>query len=136
MTRVSFSTELHRKLTPSLSYSASPYSQFLMDPHDRQKVPARRSLKRKLDQDFEEEKADRKVSIVQSNAAEQDLIQDIRDQVNVLNSIYTSDEADRAAAKRAVHALVERAKNGTVFSFYHFLSNCVYLVICLCFWCI
>ncbi|KAJ4727476.1 ARM repeat protein interacting with ABF2 [Melia azedarach] len=82
-----------------------------MDPHDSQKVPARRSLKRKLDQDFEEEKADRKVSIVQSNAVEQDLIQDIRDQVNVLNSIYTSDEADRAAAKRAVHALVERAKN-------------------------
>lgn len=87
-----------------------------MDQQERQTFPARRSLKRKLDQDFEE-KPDRKVSILESDATQQDLVQDIRARVDMLNSTFSSDEADRAAAKTACHALVEFAKNGTFCTF-------------------
>ncbi|KAH9785864.1 ARM REPEAT PROTEIN INTERACTING WITH ABF2 [Citrus sinensis] len=86
-----------------------------MDRRERQTSPARRSLKRKLEQDFEE-KPDRKVSIVESGATQQDLVQDIRAQIDILNSKFSSDETDRAAAKTASHALVEFAKNEEIVS--------------------
>lgn len=82
-----------------------------------QKVPARRSLKRKLEQDFEEETPDRKVPIVESDYSDRDLASDIRAHVDTLNSSFSSNESDRAAAKRAAQALSELAKNGTVFGF-------------------
>lgn len=108
-----------------------------MDRRERQTSPARRSLKRKLEQDFEE-KPDRKVSIVESDATQQDLVQDIRAQIDILNSKFSSDETDRAAAKTASHALVEFAKNGTVFDISILIIN-IYVtaqvyegVVCLC----
>ncbi|KAK2648303.1 hypothetical protein Ddye_015792 [Dipteronia dyeriana] len=87
-----------------------------MDHEKRQTVSTRRSLKRKLEQEFEEQKPDRKFSTVESDHTDQDLLQDIRDHVATLNSIYSSDEADRAAAKHAAHSLSELAKNEEIVS--------------------
>lgn len=64
---------------------------------------SRRSLKRKLDEDFED---DRKVS------SHEDLAPEVRTQVEILESTFSSTEADRASAKRAIHVLSELAKNG------------------------
>ncbi|KAL5864026.1 hypothetical protein ACOSQ3_001540 [Xanthoceras sorbifolium] len=87
-----------------------------MDHEKRQTVSTRRSLKRKLEQEFDEQKPDRKFSIVDSDSTDQDLLQDIRAHVVTLNSAYSSDEADRAAAKHAAHALSQLAKNEEIVS--------------------
>ncbi|OIT05599.1 PREDICTED: ARM REPEAT PROTEIN INTERACTING WITH ABF2-like [Nicotiana attenuata] len=63
---------------------------------------SRRSLKRKLDEEFED---DRKVS------SHEDLAPEVRTQVEILESTFSSTEADRASAKRAIHVLSELAKN-------------------------
>ncbi|XP_031263780.1 ARM REPEAT PROTEIN INTERACTING WITH ABF2-like [Pistacia vera] len=84
----------------------------MMDYNKHQTISTRRSLKRKLEQDFQEDKADRNFSILGSNDdIYKDLVKDIRAHVDVLNSSFSSAEADRAAAKRAANSLVELAKN-------------------------
>ncbi|XVE73134.1 hypothetical protein DITRI_Ditri11bG0093200 [Diplodiscus trichospermus] len=83
---------------------------------DNQKPQTRRSLKRKLEQEFEEGKADRsKVPVVESRRAHQDLICDVRLHVDLLSSTFSSfSEAHRAAAKRSTRFLSELAKNEDV----------------------
>lgn len=91
---------------------------------DHRKTTARRSLKRKLEQDFEEERLDRqkKNPIMQEpDETHQDLMPDIQAQVNILNSTFSSIEADRAAAKRAAHFLSQLAKNGTLFTLFCYI---------------
>ncbi|PON55274.1 Coatomer beta subunit [Parasponia andersonii] len=77
-------------------------------------VSSRRSLKRKLDQEFQEEQdqhaSDRKIPSVAPQDTTQDLLRQVRSFVGVL----ASSDADRAAAKRATHALCELAKNEDV----------------------
>ncbi|KAK6239205.1 hypothetical protein QUC31_004674 [Theobroma cacao] len=76
------------------------------------KPQTRRSLKRKLEQDLEEGKADRcKVPVVESRLTHQDLLHEVRLYVGLLNSTLSFSKADRAAAKRATHFLSELAKN-------------------------
>lgn len=72
---------------------------------------ARRSLKRKLEQeDFHEnlQKIDLPLS---PQSHRQDLLADVTAQVHVLNNAFSWSESDRAAAKRATHVLSELAKN-------------------------
>ncbi|KAK9282320.1 hypothetical protein L1049_005234 [Liquidambar formosana] len=71
---------------------------------------ARKGLKRKLEQDFEE--ADRKIASLAPHDDHQDLLREIRAQVSILDSTFSPAEADRAAAKRATQLLTELAKNG------------------------
>ncbi|KAM7273667.1 hypothetical protein ACFE04_028331 [Oxalis oulophora] len=73
----------------------------------------RQSLKRKLEQDFEQQqREDRKpFAIDSSDVASQDLEQEICVHVEILNSKLTSSESDRAQAKAAAHQIAEIAKN-------------------------
>lgn len=64
-------------------------------------------MKRKLEGDFED---DRKVSS-HDDDAHQDLASEVRTQVEILDSTFSSTEADRASAKTAIHVLCELAKN-------------------------
>ncbi|KAM7254159.1 hypothetical protein ACFE04_031841 [Oxalis oulophora] len=90
-----------------------------MDNHEEQLTTSttsavkRRSLKRKLEQDFEQQqREDRKpFAIDSSDVASQDLEQEIRVHVDILNSKLTSSESDRALAKAAAHQIAEIAKN-------------------------
>lgn len=89
-----------------------------MDLYHRQNPSARRSLKRKLEQDFtdggEEDpaKADRKVLVLESQEPPQDLLGEVVSQVTILKSTLSSSQSDRLAAKRAVNLLCDLAKNG------------------------
>lgn len=78
---------------------------------------AKRSLKRKLEPEFEDRSEDdRKVFASEPrDASDRDLVPDILAQISVLNSALSSSEADRAAAKSAAASIAELAKNGTVF---------------------
>ncbi|PSS06379.1 ARM REPEAT PROTEIN INTERACTING WITH like [Actinidia chinensis var. chinensis] len=76
--------------------------------HEQPTRSARKSLKRKLEEDFE---ADRKIATLSPRQTHQDLIREIRTQMEILDSTFSSIEADRAAAKRAVHVISELAKN-------------------------
>ena len=67
------------------------------------------SIKRKLWEDFD---ADRTVAIASTGRAQEDILRDVLAQVAILDSTFSSTEADRAAAKCAVHVLSELAKNG------------------------
>ncbi|XP_030486794.2 ARM REPEAT PROTEIN INTERACTING WITH ABF2 [Cannabis sativa] len=82
-----------------------------MERDQNQTSSARKSLKRKLDQDFQEEldqqSSDRKISSVAPHDAHQDLLRDVRSLIGILDSA----DSDRAAFKRATHALCELAKN-------------------------
>lgn len=69
---------------------------------------ARKSLKRKLEEDFAEDRDEFCV-------AEQDLVREVEAQVEFLNTCRTSIEADRASAKRAIHVVSEYAKIGIDF---------------------
>ena len=66
-------------------------------------------MKRKLEEDFG---VDHKIATLSPRQTHQDLIREIRTQVEILDSTFSSIEADRAAAKRAVHVISELAKNG------------------------
>ncbi|XP_044485451.1 ARM REPEAT PROTEIN INTERACTING WITH ABF2-like [Mangifera indica] len=84
----------------------------MMDHNKHQTLSTRRSLKRKLEQDFQEDKADRKFPILSSNDdIDKDLVKDIRTHVEVLKSAFSSADADRAAARHAAQSLAELAKN-------------------------
>ena len=73
-----------------------------------QSPPERKGHKRKLEEEFEEE---REIA-VPTGDAKQALLTEVSAQVEILNSSFSWKEADRAAAKRATHVLAELAKNG------------------------
>ncbi|KGN57004.1 ARM REPEAT PROTEIN INTERACTING WITH ABF2 [Cucumis sativus] len=75
-----------------------------------QNLPERKGHKRKLEEEFEEE---REIS-VPTGDAKQAILTEVSDQVEILNSTFSWKEADRAAAKRATHVLAELAKNEEV----------------------
>ncbi|XP_059660501.1 ARM REPEAT PROTEIN INTERACTING WITH ABF2-like [Cornus florida] len=76
--------------------------------HEQQTTSMRKNLKRKLEQDFEE---DRQIVSLSPLDAHQHLVREITTQLNVLDSIFSWIEADRASSKRAIHVLSELAKN-------------------------
>lgn len=82
----------------------------------------RRSLKRKLEQQFEEESVDqpssphRKPLVLPPRMSHQDFLSEVASQVAFLNSCSSSSESDRFAAKHAAHVLCELAKNGNFLS--------------------
>ncbi|KAJ1423782.1 SKP1/BTB/POZ domain superfamily [Sesbania bispinosa] len=77
-----------------------------------QSLSERKGQKRKLDEELQEE---RQISVAPPTADERAaLLADISEQVSVLESTFTWNEADRAAAKRATHALADLAKNEEV----------------------
>jgi len=82
-----------------------------MDLHSRPDhcLPERKGQKRKLEEDFED---DRQISAPPTGHARDALLSDVKDQVIVLDSTFSWKESDRAAAKRATHALADLAKNG------------------------
>ncbi|KAL8143152.1 hypothetical protein V2J09_016184, partial [Rumex salicifolius] len=104
---LSLSLSLARSL--SLSLSLSPIS--AMDRGERRSAGTRRSLKRKLEEDFEEnhKKIDLPLSV--HGDENRDLLNQVIAQVEVLNSAVSWTEADRSAAKRATRVLSELAKN-------------------------
>ncbi|KAJ9171961.1 hypothetical protein P3X46_015255 [Hevea brasiliensis] len=73
--------------------------------------PARRSLKRKLEQEFHEDIDDRKAPATDADENCKDLARDVQAQVDILKSTFSSLEADRVAAKGAAHFLSQLAKN-------------------------
>lgn len=73
---------------------------------------SRRSLKRKLEEDSGNDRGS--VGAESPATSQQDLMRDIRAQVEILDSVFSAAEQDRASAKRAIHVLSELAKNGTV----------------------
>ncbi|KAH1063501.1 hypothetical protein J1N35_028488 [Gossypium stocksii] len=76
------------------------------------KPQTRRSLKRKLEQEFEEDKSGRcKAAVVESCRTHQDIIRDVRIHVDVLNTCISFTEAHRAAAKCSAQLLSEIAMN-------------------------
>lgn len=99
---------------------------------------AKRSLKRKLEPEFEDRNEDdRKVFVSEPrDASDRDLVPDILAQISVLNSAISSSEADRAAAKSAAASIAELAKNGTVFvasDWYRvFISMCMRNAVFVC----
>ncbi|KAK7366526.1 hypothetical protein VNO80_08519 [Phaseolus coccineus] len=84
-----------------------------MDLHARPDhcLPERKGQKRKLEEDFED---DRQISAPPTGHARDALLSDVKDQVIVLDSTFSWKESDRAAAKRATHALADLAKNEEV----------------------
>ncbi|XP_047959364.1 ARM REPEAT PROTEIN INTERACTING WITH ABF2-like isoform X1 [Salvia hispanica] len=78
---------------------------------------SRRSLKRKLEEEYGEDRVsvggeDRASVGGESPAAsQQDLIRDIKAQVEILDAVFSAAEEDRASAKHAIHVLSELAKN-------------------------
>ncbi|KVI03944.1 Armadillo [Cynara cardunculus var. scolymus] len=75
--------------------------------HEQPTNSVRRSLKRKLEDEFI---VDRKITS-SDDAAQQDLVSEVRAQVEILDSTFSSAEADRALVKRSIHILSELAKN-------------------------
>ncbi|XP_065863372.1 ARM REPEAT PROTEIN INTERACTING WITH ABF2 isoform X1 [Euphorbia lathyris] len=79
--------------------------------HQDQGLPERKGRKRKLEEEIEDEQ--REISPpVSFGDARQALLSEVSSQVNILNSTFSWNETDRAAAKRATHVLAEFAKNG------------------------
>ncbi|KAG5514448.1 hypothetical protein RHGRI_035758 [Rhododendron griersonianum] len=76
--------------------------------HEQPTRSARKNLKRKLEEDFEE---DRKVVALSPRDNHEDLVRNIRTQVDILDSTFSPIEADRLAAKTSIHVLCELAKN-------------------------
>ncbi|XP_050218076.1 ARM REPEAT PROTEIN INTERACTING WITH ABF2 [Mercurialis annua] len=90
-----------------------------MEPQRRQTedqaLPERKGQKRKLEEEIDDEQ--REISVADAAAAvpfgdaRQALLYEVASQVNILNSTFSWNDADRAAAKRATHVLAEFAKN-------------------------
>ncbi|CAH1448225.1 unnamed protein product [Lactuca virosa] len=78
--------------------------------HEQPTNSGRRSLKRKLEDELI---VDHKFSSIDA-VSQQDLLYEIHAQVEVLDSTFSSSEADRALVKRSLHALSEFAKNALV----------------------
>ncbi|XP_076922484.1 ARM REPEAT PROTEIN INTERACTING WITH ABF2-like [Bidens hawaiensis] len=71
--------------------------------HEQPTNSVRRSLKRKLEDEF--------ITSSSSSSAPQDLLSQVRVQVQILESTLSYAEADRALVKRSIHILSELAKN-------------------------
>lgn len=70
----------------------------------------RKGQKRKLDEESQDEP---QISAVPPTSDERAaVLTEVENQVNILESTFTWNESDRAAAKRATHALADLAKNG------------------------
>ena len=86
---------------------------------DRPTISTRKSLKRKLEQDFEQENQGRhKIPAAEGFETHQKLTHHIHSLVDILNTTFSSLESDRAAAKRATSVLSQIAKNGTLFIYF------------------
>ncbi|KAL6527647.1 hypothetical protein OROMI_029458 [Orobanche minor] len=72
-------------------------------------LSSRRSLKRKLDEDFVDDRE--RIGGESPSESRQDLVSEIRTQVEILDSSFTSAEQNRVSAKCAIHVLSELAKN-------------------------
>ena len=72
-------------------------------------LPVRKGLKRKLEEEFDD---DPQISAPPTGDARDALLSDVKEQVSLLDSNFSWNEHDRAAAKRATHALADLAKNG------------------------
>lgn len=94
--------------------------------HEQPTNSVRRSLKRKLEDDFI---IDRKLTSSDDFTSQQDLVSEVRAQVEILDSTFSSIESDRALVKRSIHILSELAKNGTVVEFMNF---CLILFVIRC----
>ncbi|XP_047333820.1 ARM REPEAT PROTEIN INTERACTING WITH ABF2 [Impatiens glandulifera] len=82
-----------------------------MENQKRQEQPtssARKSLKRKLEEDYD---VDRKIASLSHHDSQEDLVKEVISQVQILRTTFTSLEANRASAKHAIHILSEFAKN-------------------------
>ncbi|GER55303.1 PIB25 armadillo repeat protein, partial [Striga asiatica] len=73
---------------------------------------SRRSLKRKLDEEFGDDRL--RIGGESASESQRDLANEIRIQVEILDSSLSSAGQDRASAKRAIHVLSELAKNEDV----------------------
>ncbi|KAF7837264.1 ARM REPEAT PROTEIN INTERACTING WITH ABF2-like [Senna tora] len=76
-----------------------------------QSPPERKGQKRKLEDDFGDE---REISAPPTGDARDAILAEVTAQVEILDSNFSWREADRAAAKRATHVLAELAKNEEV----------------------
>ncbi|XP_019197531.1 PREDICTED: ARM REPEAT PROTEIN INTERACTING WITH ABF2-like [Ipomoea nil] len=70
---------------------------------------SRRSLKRKLEEVLEHDRS--RIVSLSVEEAHRDLVVEVRAQVEILESSFSSTEQDRASSKRAIHVLSELAKN-------------------------
>ncbi|XP_047941928.1 ARM REPEAT PROTEIN INTERACTING WITH ABF2-like isoform X2 [Salvia hispanica] len=77
--------------------------------YHREQSSSRRSLKRKLNEERCEDRGC--VGGESPVASQQDLMRDIQAQVEILDSVFSASERDRASAKHAIHVLSELAKN-------------------------
>lgn len=73
--------------------------------------PERKGQKRKLEEGAAASE-DREISAVTTTDGGHALLSEVAAQVSVLNSAFSWQESDRAAAKRATQVLAELAKNG------------------------
>lgn len=94
-------------------HSVPSFSRSFMELQRRQdqSLSQRKGQKRKLDEEQHHE--DRQILPAPPTADERAaLLSDVAEQVSILESTFTWNEADRSAAKRATHALADLAKNG------------------------
>ncbi|RDY01205.1 Arm repeat protein with ABF2, partial [Mucuna pruriens] len=75
-------------------------------------LPERKGQKRKLEEEFEEDR--QQISTPPTGDARDAILSDVKEQVSVLDFTFSWKESDRAAAKRATHALADLAKNEEV----------------------
>ncbi|KAL0459533.1 UNVERIFIED_CONTAM: arm repeat protein interacting with a [Sesamum latifolium] len=75
-------------------------------------LSSRRSVKRKLGEEFDEDRG--RVGDESPLDSHQDLVREVRTQVEILDSAFSYAEEDRAAAKKATSVLSELAKNEDV----------------------
>ncbi|CAI0559879.1 unnamed protein product [Linum tenue] len=86
-----------------------------------QGLPQRKGQKRKLEEEIKDEQPGISPSPVASSDARRAILSEVAVQVSILDSAFSWQEADRAAAKRATHVLADLAKNGgTHFSLFLF----------------
>ncbi|KAL5541614.1 hypothetical protein UlMin_009324 [Ulmus minor] len=78
---------------------------------DQCSLQERKGQKRKLEEEIDD---DREISVPPSGDARRALLSEVSSQVEILNSTFSWNDSDRAAAKRATHVLAELAKNEEV----------------------
>jgi len=72
----------------------------------------KKGQKRKLEQHEERFQQDTQISLPLTGDARDAVLSDVNQHVSILLSSFSSNEFDRASAKRATHALADLAKNG------------------------
>lgn len=115
---ISFSVWIDFKTLPSSLISSSPRivcvtrETMEQQPERREgrSFPERKGQKRKLEEGAAAASEDREIS--STDGGGDAILNEIAAQVSVLNSAFSWQESDRAAAKRATQVLSELAKNG------------------------